>query len=149
MIVSAESLLDDVIKSVKDGSVTVATLRQLKQHTSQFLKLCEVQQTSQTGGQNESVEKYFCQRVSELDAFFTLEGQLKCFITFCNNLTSGRQPIFIKMNNVLHMASSLPCFASFNKMSPQAMIDILVLEVDSMLFLVVLVCVFSQMIVNN
>lgn len=87
IIASAESFLDNLIKSVENGKVPVATLKVLKKHSSQLLKLGEIHQTSQKG--SISIKDSFSRRLSELEAFLMLKDHLKCFIHFSNIFTSG------------------------------------------------------------
>ena len=83
----AESCLYSLIKSVEDGTVTVSTLKLLKQHSKQYFKLGEIHQKNQDIARN--VEPCFSQRIYELDVFFKLRHQLECFIGFSNVFPSG------------------------------------------------------------
>jgi hypothetical protein len=83
----AESCLDNLIKSVEKGEVTVATLMVLEKHASQFLKLGEIYQTNQNVSL--SVKISFSQRRSEMEAFLRLRDHLECFIHFSDKFTSG------------------------------------------------------------
>ena len=93
----AESCLYSLIKSVEDGTVTVSTLKLLKQHSKQYFKLGEIHQANQDVARN--VELYFSQRIYELDAFFKLRDQLECFIGFSNVFSSGISTIFSFFQN--------------------------------------------------
>ena len=83
----AESCLDNMIKSVEKGTVTVATLKFLEEHSDQYLKLGEIHQTTQKV--SISVEDSFSLRRRELDAFLTLRKHVECFIHFSDKFTSG------------------------------------------------------------
>ena len=84
---SAESCLDNLIKSVENGEVTVATLKVLEKHASQFLKLGEIHQMNQNV--SISAKNSLSQRLSELKAFLRLRDHLECFIHFSDKFTSG------------------------------------------------------------
>ena len=83
----AESRLMSLIKSVKDGAVTVATLQHLNANSEQYIKLCKIYQKNQSCS---SVQHDFSQRNHELNVFLELGKQLKCFIGFTCDFTSGR-----------------------------------------------------------
>ncbi|CAB4012403.1 Hypothetical predicted protein [Paramuricea clavata] len=83
----AESCLDNLIKSVENGNVTVGTLKVLEKHSNQFLKLGEIHQMNRKV--SVSVKNYFSQRLRELKEFFTLRDHLECFIRFNDKFTSG------------------------------------------------------------
>ena len=83
----AESFLDSLIKSVEDGTVTVARLKLLQEHDDQFLKLGDIRQWNKKV--SVSIKEQFRRRISEQKRFFALREQLKCFIDFSNIFTSG------------------------------------------------------------
>jgi hypothetical protein len=72
---------------VENGTVTVATLDYLVEHTTQFLKLGEVHQTNQQV--SISIKDSFLLRRSELKAFLKLRDDLGCFINFSTVFISG------------------------------------------------------------
>ncbi len=84
---SAESCLYNLIRSVENGTVTVATLKFLEEHSSQFLKLGEIHQPNRKHAT--SIKDSFSWRLSELKAFFTLKDHLECFIHFSNVFSLG------------------------------------------------------------
>ena len=83
----AESFLENLINSVENGTVTIATLELLEKHEKQFLKLGEIHQKNRNV--STSITKTFRQRLSEKRAFFTLKDNLECFISFSSIFTSG------------------------------------------------------------
>ncbi len=104
----AESCLYSLIKSVEDGTVTVSTLKLLKQHSKQYFKLGEIHQTNQDVARN--VELYYSQRNNEMDAFFKLRDQLECFIGFSNVFSSGISTIFsVFQNNTNNIFVRISC----------------------------------------
>ena len=84
---TAESFLDNLLRSVEDSTVTVATLRLLQEHADQFLKLGGIHQKNQNVPM--SIKESFQQRITEQKSFFALQEKLKCFIDFSNIFTSG------------------------------------------------------------
>ena len=88
IIAKVESLLDKLISSVEDGTVTVATLNLLEKNADQFLKLGEIHQENKKI--SVSIQKPFERRISELRSFFALREKLKSFINFSNIFVSGR-----------------------------------------------------------
>ena len=80
----AQSCLNALIKSVKDGTVTVATLQLLKQYSKQYLNLAEIIE-----GNTES-ERSFQIRDFELDYFLRLRNILDYFIQYIDIFPSGR-----------------------------------------------------------
>ncbi|XP_028416584.1 E3 ubiquitin-protein ligase rnf213-alpha-like [Dendronephthya gigantea] len=84
ILVSAVSCVENVVNSVNDGTVTAATLKVLREHSKQFLELCEVHQTNQSGSQHVPMRTTFETRLSELREFHNLNGQLKCFLDLCS-----------------------------------------------------------------
>ena len=95
IIATAESFLDNLIKSVENGTVTVVTLNVLKEHSEQFLGLVEIHQTNQKVSIEVSVKDFLSQRCSELDAFLTLQDHMVCFIGFSRIFTSGMSVLLI------------------------------------------------------
>ena len=90
---SAESCLDNLVSSVNDGTVIVATLTLLDKKSDQFLKVDEVYQVNKKCG---TPTKYrFLQRISEMKAFLTFKNSLRHFIGFSNIFTSGKRDIFL------------------------------------------------------
>ena len=87
MMTRAESCLDNLIKSVEKGTVTVATLKFLEEHSDQYLKLGEIHQTNQKV--SILIKDSFSRRCRELEAFLKLKDHLECFIHFSNIFTSG------------------------------------------------------------
>jgi hypothetical protein len=75
------------MNSVKDGSVTVATLQLLKEHSEQYYKLGKIYQKNQSGAKDFRYD--FSQRKDELDAFVKLKNQLECFIGLISKFRSG------------------------------------------------------------
>ena len=90
----AESFLDEVIKSVENGTVTIATLELLEEHSDQFLKLGEIHQKNMKVPV--LIRNYFLQRCSEKKAFFSVKNQLQCFINLSNNFSPGMTIIYHK-----------------------------------------------------
>ena len=82
VIATAESFLDNLINSVENPIVTVATLNLLEEHADQFLKLGEIHQNSQKV--SVSIKETFPRRLSEKASFFALQDQLKSFINLSN-----------------------------------------------------------------
>lgn len=87
IIARAESFLDDLITSVKGGTVTIAKLKVLEKHSKQFLKLGEIHQKNKKVPV--SVKDSFQKRLSQKKAFFTLRDHLECFMNYANIFTSG------------------------------------------------------------
>ena len=87
IIATAESFLDNLINSVENGTVTIATLILLEEHADQFLKLGELHQNNKKVPI--SIKNNFRQRCSEKKAFLTVKSQLQCFINFSNIFNSG------------------------------------------------------------
>lgn len=87
IIARADSFLDNLINSVENGTVTIATLELLEKHENQFLKLGEIHQKNKNI--QISIKNSFRQRRSEKKAFFTLRGDVECFINFSISFTSG------------------------------------------------------------
>lgn len=87
MMARAETFLDSLIKSVVNGTVTIATLELLEEHADQFLKLGEIHHTNKNV--SISIHNSFQQRRSERKAFFSLKNQLQCFIDLSNKFMSG------------------------------------------------------------
>ena len=94
IIARAESFLDNLIRSVENGTVTIGTLKLLEEHANQFLKLGEIHQMNKKVPV--LIARYFQQRRSEKDAFFEVRDQLKCFINFSNIFNSGMSIIYHK-----------------------------------------------------
>ena len=87
----AETCLENLIKSVEDGTVAVATLKLLQKHSKQYLKLCELHQKN---GRNVQMLN---KRLSEMNVFFTVKDQLEYFISLISIFTTGtymRHPVF-------------------------------------------------------
>ena len=89
MMTMAESCLENLINSVNNGTITVATLKLVKENEKQYLNLAETHVKNQNGHQNIDSEASFRQRVCELDVFYKLRDQLQCFISFSNIFSSG------------------------------------------------------------
>ena len=91
MMTMAETCLDNLIKSVNNGTVTVATLKLVKANEKQYLNIAETHVKNQNGQRNTEVSAIasFKQRVCELDVFYRLKDQLQCFISFTNVFLSG------------------------------------------------------------
>ena len=87
IMASAESCLDNLIKSVENGEVTVATLKVLEKHSSQFLKLGEIHQMNRKV--SISIRNSFSQRLREMKEFFALRDHLECFLHFSDKFISG------------------------------------------------------------
>ncbi len=87
MMATAELCLDNLINSVEKGTVTVATLKLLEEHSTQFLRLGEIHQKNQNVAI--SIKDSFSRRRSELKAFITLKDQLTCLNYFSSIFTSG------------------------------------------------------------
>jgi hypothetical protein len=87
MMTRAESCLDNLIKSVEKGTVTVATLKFLEEHSDQYFKLVEIHKMTQKV--SISIEDSFSQRRRELQAFLTLRKHVECFTYFSDKFTSG------------------------------------------------------------
>ena len=86
-----------VIKSVNDGSVTVATLQLLKQYSERYFKLGYIHQKNENSARD--VKDDLLQRAAELDAFFELRNQLECFIELSDLLPSGKSDILNSNND--------------------------------------------------
>ncbi|XP_046861644.1 E3 ubiquitin-protein ligase rnf213-alpha-like [Xenia sp. Carnegie-2017] len=86
MITRAQLYLVSLIKSVRDGTVTVKVLELLMRNSAQFLKLAEsygeIEQNYPT------IEFWFQERVSELTEFKNLHEQLMHFMKLTKHFTS-------------------------------------------------------------
>ena len=82
----AESCLENLINSVEDGTVAVATLKLLRKHSKQYSKLCELYQKNQSSHRSGQM---LTKRLSELDAFFTVKDKLEYFISLISIFTTG------------------------------------------------------------
>lgn len=94
IIARAESFLDNLIRSVENGTVTIGTLKLLEEHANQFLKLGAIHQMNKKVPV--LIGNYFQRRRSEKKAFFELRDQLKCFIDLSNIFNSGMSTIYHK-----------------------------------------------------
>ena len=91
LISRAETCLTDVINSIEEGTVRVATLNLLKKHSDQFFKLDEIYQTKvERSVGTSSIQDSFSQRLCELEAFLAWKGHVESFIRFSNIFTSGK-----------------------------------------------------------
>ena len=79
----AETCLENLIKSVEDGTVAVATLKLLQKHSKQYLKLCELHQKKSCSVQ------MLTKRQSELNAFFIVKDQLEYFMSLISIFDTG------------------------------------------------------------
>ena len=93
----AESCLYNLISSVENGTVTVATLKLLQEHSSQFLMLGELHQTNKNN--STSIRDSFSSRRSELKAFLTLRDHLDCFTHFSTMFTLGMPSFYFNNTN--------------------------------------------------
>ncbi|CAB4005504.1 Hypothetical predicted protein, partial [Paramuricea clavata] len=99
MMTRAESCLDNLIKSVEKGTVTVATLKFLEEHSDQYLKLGEIHKTTQKV--SISIEDSFSQRRRELEAFLTLRKHVECFIYFSDKFTSVDEKLRVLRDKIV------------------------------------------------
>lgn len=84
----AESRLENLINSVEDGTVAVATLKLLQEHSKQYLKLSELYQKN-----SHRSSQMLTKRLSELDAFLTVKDQLEYFISLSSKFNTGTSNI--------------------------------------------------------
>ena len=87
-MIRAENYLTDLINSVEEGTVKVATLMLLEKHLNQFLKLGEICQTNRKVAT--SIKDSFSRRISEMEAFLAWKDHLKCFTYFSNIFATGK-----------------------------------------------------------
>ena len=97
LMIMAETCFTGLINSVEDGTVKVATLKLLKEHSEQYLKLCKICQTDEKV--ETPIKASLSQRLCELDAFLELKDHLECFIRFCNDFSSGILIIILFQRN--------------------------------------------------
>ena len=102
MIVKAESFVLDLLQSIQTGRVTVATLKVLRPHADQLLRLAEIFQENEgnnvNGSDRRSSEQPSCQpsyyhRLDELKRFNLPKKQLPYFVSSCESFLSGKYPI--------------------------------------------------------
>ena len=88
MIALAGSCLDDVVNLVCDGGVTIETFELLQNHSTQYLKLCEIHERSRQNSRTATM--WFRQRESELRSFLSLRKQFAFFVQLCRNFSNGK-----------------------------------------------------------
>ena len=92
-MIRAENYLTDLINSVEEGTVKVATLKLLEKHLNQFLKLDEICQKHRKVAT--SIKDSFSRRISEMEAFLAWIDHLKCFTNFSNIFATGKYIVIL------------------------------------------------------
>ena len=88
---SAESRIEDLVHSVQNGSVTVATMEVLEKHQNQFISLGEIfQKQSKAESSSAAIKVSFGDRIGELRVFRLQKTQLDYFIGICEAFTSSK-----------------------------------------------------------
>jgi hypothetical protein len=102
MIARAESCLYNLINSVEDRTVTVATLKLLKEYSKQYHKLAEMHQGSLNSPRNVGISTahFLSLRHCEMKAFFTLRDRLECFVGFSKDFKLGNRDFYWHFQNI-------------------------------------------------
>ena len=88
---SAESRIENLVHSVQNGCVTVATLEILEKHQHQFISLGEIfQKQSKAESASAAIKVSFGDRIGELTVFRNQKTQLDYFIGICEAFPTSK-----------------------------------------------------------
>ena len=91
ILTTAESRVENLVHSVQNGSVTVATLKMLEKHQNQFISLGEIfQKQSKAESASAAIKVSFGDRIGELTVFRNQKTQLDYFIGICEAFPASK-----------------------------------------------------------